>query len=273
MHADISVLIPCYNASATIWRALLSVVGQTLRPREVIVVDDCSTDSSYLLVNEFSQEFKLCSNFIVMRNEVNYGPSLTRNIAWDHASCQYVAFLDADDIWLPFKIERQYSWMQKNPGYILSGHKCLYPRDTLNCHHESFHPIAPRSILISNPFPTPSVMVLRDIPQRFDPAQHFLEDHLLWTEISLSGGACAYSKEILAQVHKNPYGDSGLSKSLINMERGELLMYHKLYKKRLISAYKLAMLWIFSLFKFFRRVCIQSFRFFSSFIKYNMCSW
>ena len=103
-------------------------------------------------------------------------------------------------------------------------------------------------------------MVVRDMPFRFDPSQHFLEDHLLWAEIALSGGACAYSNEMLAQVYKNPYGDGGLSKNLINMERGELRMYHKLYQKRLICTYQLAILWILSVFKFIRRLCIYGAR-------------
>lgn len=267
MHADVSALIPCYNASGTIRRALLSVVEQTVLPKEIIVVDDCSTDSSYSLVQELSRKFSSIAHFIVLRNERNIGASATRNIAWSHASCHYVAFLDADDMWLPHKLEHQYSWMLDHPDYVLSGHKCIYPNQDFIYGQYSFELMAPRRILISNPFPTPSVMVIRDIPHRFDPTQHFLEDHHLWAEISLAGGGCAYSKEMLAQVHKNPYGDGGLSKSLINMERGELLMYQKLYQKRLISVFPLVILWCLSVVKFMRRVCIHTSRVVSSLIK------
>jgi glycosyltransferase involved in cell wall biosynthesis len=235
-------------------------VEQTVLPKEIIVVDDCSKDSSYSLVQELSREFSSTVRFVVLRNERNIGPSATRNIAWSRASCRYVAFLDADDMWLPQKLEHQYSWMLAHPYYVLSGHKCIYPNKSFINGQYSFDVITPRRILISNPFPTPSVMVIRDIPHRFDPTQHFLEDHLLWAEISLAGGLCAYSKDMLAQVHKNPYGDSGLSKSLINMERGELLMYYKLYQKELISAYQLIALWLLSVLKFIRRVWIQIFR-------------
>lgn len=260
MNADVSVLIPCYNASETIRRALLSAVEQTVIPNEIIVVDDCSTDSSYSLVQELSREFSSIAHFVVLRNERNIGASATRNIAWSRASCRYVAFLDADDMWLPHKIEHQYSWMLAHPDYVLSGHKCIYPNKGFINGQYSFEVMAPRRILISNPFPTPSVMVIRDIPHRFDSTQHFLEDHLLWAEISLAGGLCAYSKEMLAQVHKNPYGDSGLSKSVINMERGELLMYYKLYQKQLISEYQLIALLLLSVFKFMRRVWVQAAR-------------
>ena len=152
MRADVSVLIPCYNSSSTIRRALLSVVRQTLRPTEIIVVDDCSTDESFLLAKEMSWELRLSTHFVVLRNDRNIGPSATRNIAWGQASCRYVAFLDSDDIWLPHKLERQYSWMLSHPEYVLSGHKCLYPNDTSIHRHHSFKVMNSRFKSLSNTF-------------------------------------------------------------------------------------------------------------------------
>ncbi len=261
MNADVSVVIPCYNASGTIERALLSVVRQTMRPRELIVIDDCSSDSSFEQLQEFEQSYGSAVDFIVRRNSANLGAAMSRNIGWELATSKYVAFLDADDTWMPHKLELQYAWMESHPGCVLSGHKCLYPNE-LGMNQESiFEKISLVRLLISNPFPTPSVMLRRDISQRFDSTQRHLEDHLLWAEIMLSGSLCCYSEQMLARVYKNAYGSGGLSKNLIDMECGELRMYYKLYRKKLLHHYQSVLLMGISLIKFGRRIAIYVIRY------------
>lgn len=261
MIADVSVVVPCYNASGTIERALLSVMRQTMLPRELIIVDDCSSDSSFEQIQEFAQSKRQDIHCIVHRSSVNFGAAKSRNIGWELATSRYVAFLDADDTWMPHKLERQYAWMASHPECVLSGHKCLYPHELALDREYFFKKISALRLLISNPFPTPSVMVRRDIPQRFDFSQHCLEDHLLWAEIILSGEMCCYSNQMLAQVYKNAYGASGLSKNLIDMECGELSMYHKLYRKELLSHFQAVLLMGLSLMKFLRRLAVHAFRY------------
>jgi len=90
----ISVVIPLYNGSAFIEEAIRSVLAQTLRPDEIIVVDDGSTDNGPALVARLAQE-----NRISLIRQQNAGQSAARNIGVDHAHGDLIAFLDQDDAW------------------------------------------------------------------------------------------------------------------------------------------------------------------------------
>lgn len=90
---DISVVIPLYNKSAEIGRALASVMAQTLLPREIIVVDDGSTDDSVAKVEAFDSPL-----LRIIRQE-NSGVSVARNVGIEAASSRWVALLDGDDLW------------------------------------------------------------------------------------------------------------------------------------------------------------------------------
>jgi glycosyltransferase involved in cell wall biosynthesis len=99
-RATVSVVIPLYNKGKYIERALSSVLSQTHQPLEVIVVDDGSTDDGPERVLKFNNpEIKL------IRQE-NKGPGAARNVGLDRAKGKYIAFLDADDEWLPLFLER-----------------------------------------------------------------------------------------------------------------------------------------------------------------------
>jgi teichuronic acid biosynthesis glycosyltransferase TuaG len=117
--ANVSVIIPAFNARETILRALRSVAGQTLKPREVVVVDDGSTDATYEAAREFGAHMEGVS-LIVIKQE-NKGAGAARNRALQDLSQTIIAFLDADDEWLPEKLERSLYHMEDG-GYTLVGH-------------------------------------------------------------------------------------------------------------------------------------------------------
>ncbi len=104
MANDVSVIIPAYRAAATIGRALASVAGQTLRPREVIVVDDGSGDGTMAAAEAMREHMNGIALIVVAQQ--NRGAGAARNRAIGLAGSRYLAFLDADDEWLPGKIER-----------------------------------------------------------------------------------------------------------------------------------------------------------------------
>jgi glycosyltransferase involved in cell wall biosynthesis len=93
--ARISVVIPAHNAGAFIGEAVDSVLKQTRAADELIVVDDCSTDDTCIILNRFG------SGVSLIRNTVNRGPGFSRNHGVSCSSGSYVAFLDADDYWTP----------------------------------------------------------------------------------------------------------------------------------------------------------------------------
>lgn len=105
----ISVVIPCYNASAYIAATLRSVLAQKGVTLEVIVVDDGSIDGSAELVGrEFPQ--------VLLLRQPNRGVAVARNLGISRATHDWVAFVDADDIWLPGKLQAQWDKLQQNPG-------------------------------------------------------------------------------------------------------------------------------------------------------------
>jgi glycosyltransferase involved in cell wall biosynthesis len=108
----VSVVIPAYNRRNFILRAIDSVIGQTYRPIEVIVVDDASTDGTV----DFLRSMNFPIDVEVVQLPANRGPSTARNVGVQHAKGVYVAFLDSDDRWLPQKLERQVSCLEGLPN-------------------------------------------------------------------------------------------------------------------------------------------------------------
>ncbi len=121
----VSVVIPAYNAAGTIRRAVDSVLAQDHRPLELIVVEDKSTDDTLSILRTYRDD-----RLRVIASERNNGETRTRNRGIDEAQGTYVAFLDADDEWLPGKLRAQVRAMQANPDWVMCG--CDMERVTLN---------------------------------------------------------------------------------------------------------------------------------------------
>lgn len=109
-----SVVIPLYNKEKYIKRTLESVLSQTFTNFEIIIVDDGSKDNSYEIV-ESIKDSRI--RFICQENG---GPSKARNRGIKEAKGEFIAFLDADDEWLPEKLENQYEFHSKNPDVVWS---------------------------------------------------------------------------------------------------------------------------------------------------------
>lgn len=109
MRADVSVVIPAYNTAQYVATAIESALDQTAVPREVIVVDDGSSDETRAVVERFGGIVR----YVFQQNQ---GVSAARNRGIDASSGRYVAFLDADDAWLPRKIEKQIAAIQRGNG-------------------------------------------------------------------------------------------------------------------------------------------------------------
>lgn len=90
-----SIVIPCYNSSSTIIRALDSLSHQNFDNYEVIVVDDCSTDNTVEIINRYIADGH--NNVKLLSNDINMGPGASRNKALDNVSGEYIAFIDSDD--------------------------------------------------------------------------------------------------------------------------------------------------------------------------------
>ena len=110
---NVSVVIPAYNACEYIGRAIESVLGQTRAADEIIVVDDGSTDGTGTQVKKFGERVRYI-------HQENSGPSASRNAGVLAAKSEWIAFLDADDEWLPKHLQLQTELLGRNNGLVWS---------------------------------------------------------------------------------------------------------------------------------------------------------
>jgi len=111
--AKVSVIIPVYNASRFIGETIKSVLSQTYKDFEIIVVDDGSTDNSADIVKSFGDKK------IILIKQKNRGVSAARNTGIKASTGKFIALLDHDDLWLPEKLEKQIPLLEKNPDVAL----------------------------------------------------------------------------------------------------------------------------------------------------------
>jgi glycosyltransferase involved in cell wall biosynthesis len=105
MKPLVSVITSCYNSSNFVSQSIESVINQTYRNWELIIVDDCSTDSSVEIIKNFIRKDNRIKLFLLSKNSGS--PVKPRNTGIRNAQGRYIAFLDSDDIWLPTKLEKQ----------------------------------------------------------------------------------------------------------------------------------------------------------------------
>lgn len=264
-EAPVSVVIPCYRCAGTIGRAVESVAAQTVRPAEVILVDDCSGDDTLDALRKLQAQYSAGWIKIIPLSR-NGGPGSARNAGWDVATQTYLAFLDSDDSWHPQKIALQYDWMVQHRDAALTGHERALASDENmkagepNFSEVSFRQVSRRDLLFSNRFPTSSVMLERQIGHRFAEGKRYSEDYLLWLLIADSGKIMARCDVPFAFAYKAAYGSAGLSARLWDMERGELDTYHRLWKSGGIGMLSYAALGLYSMARHIRRLVISAVR-------------
>ncbi len=118
MQSDtVSVVIPVYNNTLYLIEAIDSVLKQSYSEYEIIVIDDGSTVDIKGALNKYLAEFPNISYF----RQDNQGPGPARNMGIRLAEGKWIAFLDADDIWCPTKLERQVEYIKKHPDSLVSG--------------------------------------------------------------------------------------------------------------------------------------------------------
>jgi glycosyltransferase involved in cell wall biosynthesis len=168
----VSVVIPVFNGELYLRAALDSVAAQDYRPLEVIVVDDGSTDATPDIVKDFSALSDLSCHFVYQPNQ---GPGAARNRGLQMATGDWVAFLDADDVWMPQKTSCQLKvFAAHHDAGIIWGESRLFwgatPDDAIN--EGMIEPARPMYLLQSMLFRRP---VLAQVGP-FDPALRLGED-------------------------------------------------------------------------------------------------
>ncbi len=123
MEALVSIITPTYNSEKFIRASIASLLSQTYTNWEMIIVDDCSTDSTKSIIEEYKAKD---SRIIFYQLQKNSGPGIARNQAVHLAKGRYIAFLDSDDLWKPEKLQRQMEFLTvNNLPFTFSFYECI----------------------------------------------------------------------------------------------------------------------------------------------------
>jgi len=158
----VSVVVPAWNAAKTISETLDSVRDQTFTDFEAIIVNDGSTDETAAIVRQFCA----ADSRFVWEDQPNQGVSAARNRALSRARGKFIAFLDADDVWLPNKLARQLELFQKEPraNLVFTNYFSWDGQKDLNLFFRDHRPLPAgsdaRQLIMANRF-IPSIVMVR----------------------------------------------------------------------------------------------------------------
>jgi glycosyltransferase involved in cell wall biosynthesis len=206
----VSVVIPALNAARTIVRAIDSVRSQAIDALEIIVVDDGSVDDT---IDVVADNIRVGEKIHLVEMKKNCGVSAARNAGIRLARGKFLAFLDADDTWLPSKLSKQIEAMEKDPAVTLVSCNSRFMSESgvpLKEGHLNRPPIegthAWKTLLIYNFLPTPTVLTYRALVREvggFDESLPVGEDLDLWIKLALRGKV-AVLKEVFTLYYDTP---------------------------------------------------------------------
>ncbi len=215
--APVSVVIPTYNNGGLLTQALDSVLAQTILPAEIVVVDDGSQDDTAQRIVPYAGRVKYLF-------QPNQGVSAARNRGLDEARQEWIAFLDADDVWHPRKLELQLHTLRRVPDLALLGTEVFdWPATSFpDCDFlpsASLERIPWDRLVVKNYFTTSSVLVRRSVLQQvgfFDTSLQGPEDYDRWLHVAEWGPVANL------MVPLTGYRDMGgsLSKQAARMQAG-----------------------------------------------------
>lgn len=237
-----SVVIPTYNRLRYVQRAIKSVLEQTMQPEEIIVIDDGSTDNTANELKKYFPSIKLYSN------QKNYGVSHARNRGAEHASGNWLAFLDSDDTWHPTKLEEQAKFLKsrneiilchteekwiregkeiKQPAYLDKSDDQIFIKSLQRCI------ICPSSVIIKKRVFFEIGMFREDLP--------VCEDYDLWLRTLINYKISYLSSQLVTKYggHADQLSTQhwGMDRFRIQSLEG-LLKFHELNESKLILVYE-----------------------------------
>src|SRR5262245_7131825 len=177
----VSVIIPTHNRAEFLHSAITSVLNQTFQDFEIIIIDDASNDHSREVIANFND-----ARIKVRHNQVSKGAAGSRNIAIMNSNCEYIAFLDDDDEWLPEKLKIQTCLLDNSPlevGGVCTGYFTIEKSGRI------LSTVNPEMIDLSkgNPISTSSILLRRECFEKcgmFDESMLACSDYDMWIRMS-----------------------------------------------------------------------------------------
>lgn len=221
----VTVITPCYNAENYIGGAIESVLSQSYKDWEMLVIDDSSSDHSASVIQTYCQKDSRIKYF--KTDQKTGSPSIPRNIGFENAQGKYIAFLDSDDVWLPNKLEDQLNFMKENHYPLVYSNY-----EKINLAGERNHRIVKtktkcsyNDLLKSCEIPCLTAIferkLLGDI--RFQPIKK--EDYLFWIELLRQGIVAHNTNQTHALYRSAPYSRSSNKKEMV------IAQWNILYKR------------------------------------------
>lgn len=225
----VSILLPVYNSETTIQETIDSILSQTYSDFELVIINDGSSDKSEQIICQYSDK-----RIRYYKNEQNKGLIYTLNRGLDLCNGEYIARIDADDIMLPTRLEKQIKYMDTHPHIIASGSSTLRFDGV---HKEKIYtpPITPEEIrykiLLGSPIPHPSAIIKKEALIKYNIKYDYnyihAEDYKFWYDLSQYGDLAnikepltkyRYSPEQISQKYRNQQNETSckLRRLIIN---------------------------------------------------------
>lgn len=231
--STVSVIIPTFNRSRRVVRAVNSVLNQKIKDYEIIVVDDGSSDDTYEALTHYMPLIKY------IRQAFNRGVSAARNIGIKNSATPWIAFLDSDDYWLEEKLYVQMEFVDQNPGTVACQTEEIWIRNGRRVNPKRKHK-KPSGDIFSQSLKlclvSPSSVILKrslfDEVGLFDETLPAAEDYDLWLRVS-----CRYPVYMINRglVVKEGGHEDQLSRRFIGMDRFRIRAIVKLIQSGILT--------------------------------------
>jgi teichuronic acid biosynthesis glycosyltransferase TuaG len=238
--AKISIITPTYNSSKFIKRTINSVINQTYKDWEYLIVDDYSTDNTVELVNEFAKKDPRIKLLKTMKN--SGGPATPKNVGIENATGKYVAFLDHDDEWRLTKIEKQLNSFEKSKNKRIGIVSCLLNikdnnGNLLYKHKENYKNqpskhLANGNFIVTSSCVMTKLSILKEVGL-FDPEFRTSDDWDMWVKISEKGYEFDFIPEYL--VDYIIHGSNACYGNNSNKNKEELALIYKKHENLFIK--------------------------------------
>lgn len=192
MNPKVSIILPTWNGSKYIERAIDSVLGQTFFDYELVIINDGSTDNTEEIIKRYVSKDKR----IIYLYQEHHNPGYTKRMGINYSKGELIAFLDDDDIWIDKnKLKEQVKFLDENPSYVLVGSNGVIidenNKKVIDYDVPAKDEDIRESILLKNQFIQSSVLIRKDILDTADsfPEKRgkYAEDYRLWLSVGLLG--------------------------------------------------------------------------------------
>ncbi len=219
----VTVMIPVYNRP-TVVNTIESIINQTYRNLEILIVDNASTDNTVEAIRKIND-----SRIRLLINEKNMGQTYSLNRGLGEATGKYIARIDSDDVAVPVRIEKQVEFMESHPDYVLVGSWVRFISDDDKLGMVIKMPTTDEGLRLMHTVACgmfhPSAMyrtdVIREHGISYDPHIHMAEDYDLWVKLMKYGKACNIGEPLIYYRRGND-NDSRRYEDVMGRESSEI---------------------------------------------------